>query len=78
MIPTIRAPRKTYAFCALILIFILMGWSVRHIFQIVDAPMAWKQNEFAVLWLLVFGSLIWHLGLAWLEKPYTVKTKVQD
>lgn len=35
-------------------------------------------HEFALLWVIVFLSLAWHIGLAWLERPYTVTPEQQE
>jgi len=77
MIPTVKTSRRRYIALGLILILILMGWTARHIIQIVQISNGQPQNQFSILWVLVFGSLMWHLGLAWMEKPYKTNKRQQ-
>lgn len=62
---------------ALVLLLLLGGtaWTFRHVLNLVRYTNGdTTPNSFTLLWALVFGSLVWHLGLAWSEKPYTVRS----
>jgi hyaluronan synthase len=51
-------------------------WVARHIDNLLHVGEA-HGSSMSVLWFVVFGSLAYHLVLAWMEKPYTT-TPVQQ
>lgn len=68
------APRTRIA---LVLLLLLVGvaWTLRHVLNVARyARHEASDQSFTLLWAMVFGSLIWHLGLAWSEKPFVVRS----
>lgn len=53
-----------------------IAWVARHISNLLNLSEA-QGNSMSVLWFLVFGSLAYHLVLAWSEKAYVVTDEQQ-
>ena len=58
---------------ALPVFFILLVWLAHHALN-VQRLVTGHGGQFTVMWLIVFGSLLWHVTLAWSERPFVVKS----
>ncbi len=77
MIPGAYLRPRAATAIALVLMAIGLVWSVRHVYGITDLSEA-QGNSFTLLWAMVFGSLLFHLVLAWTNKPFTVKDEAEQ
>lgn len=77
MIPTVNISRRRFLILGLLLLLVGMAWTARHIIQIANAFNGVPTNQFSLLWLLIFSSLIWHLSLAWSERPHSTTKRQQ-
>lgn len=71
MIPRAYLRPRLGAGIAVLLLLVGLAWSVRHVLGILDLSES-GENSFTVLWALVFGSLVFHLVLAWTHRPFVV------
>lgn len=60
----------------LILTLVGIGWSVRHILS-TEQVIEGHPSQLSFLWSFVFISLVWHIGLAWTERPFKTSARQQ-
>lgn len=69
---------KTYWVLALLLLGVGIVWTARHVVNLVAfAQGKTSSHSFALLWAVIFSSLVWHLGLAWTERPFRTTPRQQ-
>jgi len=74
--PTARYSHRRVFFVAWIVIAILIAWSVRHAFAVINPSKA-SSLELSLLWLLTFSALAYSSILALLERPAKVTDSQQ-
>lgn len=78
MIPTVTVARRTYVRIAVVLFLLMSAWAVRHIIAMHDLTESGTTHNLAFVWVLVYGSLAWHLVLAWREPQIDTTPAEQD
>ena len=63
-------------FFVLVLLLVGIGWSVRHVVS-TEEVLTGHPSALSFLWTFVFVSLVWHISLAWCERPYRVTGRQQ-
>ncbi|MEU6817283.1 glycosyltransferase [Streptomyces sp. NPDC046860] len=77
-LPTAHLASKTYLVLALLLLGGGIAWTARHVANLVAFSQGRTSTQsFTLLWAVVFGSLVWHLGLAWTERPFRTTARQQ-
>ena len=56
---------------------VLLLWVAHHAINI-DKLADGRGGQFTALWIVVFASLLWHVTLAWTERPYKVDSARQQ
>ncbi len=69
-----RVSGKVYAAIGIPVLLIGLVWFALHIAKLMGVI---GSSGLTVLWVLVFGSLLWHLVLAWTEPTYKADGKQQ-
>lgn len=70
-----RVGPKRYVGILVPLALVALTWVLKHVLQ--QVGYLGGTNRFSPLWLIVFGSLVWHLALAWSERTYTATQRQQ-
>jgi hyaluronan synthase len=59
------------------LLLVAAAWSARHLYESYLVFFGPGGHDFAFLWTLTFFALVWHVGLSWLERPFTSTSEEQ-
>jgi hyaluronan synthase len=69
--------RRTYFGLTTFLILVGVAWAARHTMNVLSAAHGRNHSAYLTVWVAVFAYLLWHLSLAWSERPFKTTPRQQ-